>query len=236
MIRFYSPDITTTRVLTPDDSAHCVRVLRHVAGDIVEVVDGKGNLYTCVISVADPRATQLDITAVKAVPPHWGARVAVAVAPTKNIDRMEWAVEKMTEMGIDEIIPLLCHHSERKQVKPERLGKIIVSAMKQSLKTNLPTLHPMMTFDRLLEYSTDFNAKFIAHCDDDTQKRLLKTVLPAATDTLIVIGPEGDFSSSEIAAAKKAGFVAVSLGNSRLRTETAAITALATFHFINEQD
>lgn len=236
MIRFYSPDITTTRVLTPDDSAHCVRVLRHVAGDMVEVVDGKGNLYTCVISVADPRATQLDITAVKVVPPHWGARVAVAVAPTKNIDRMEWAVEKMTEMGIDEIIPLLCHHSERKQVKPERLGKIIVSAMKQSLKTNLPTLHPMMTFDRLLEYSTAFNAKFIAHCDDDTQKRLLKTVLPAATDTLIVIGPEGDFSPSEIAAAKKAGFVAVSLGNSRLRTETAAITALATFHFINEQD
>ena len=234
MIRFYSPHIATTRQLTPEDSAHCVRVLRHVAGDEIEVVDGEGNLYACVIADANPKATSVEIESVEKLPVHWPATVAVAVAPTKNIDRIEWLVEKMTEIGVDEIITLRCDHSERKEVKTERLLKIIVSAMKQSLKATLPRLQPMTPFGDMIERYKHFPARFIAHCDNDSEKKLLRQVLPPATDTIIIIGPEGDFSPAEISRAKAAGFVAVSLGKSRLRTETAALSALATFHFINE--
>lgn len=237
MIQFYAPDIAATLTLPPDDSAHCVRVLRAKPGDTVWVVDGHGHRYECRLTDADHRAAKVEIIGQLSVDKVWGADLTIAVAPTKNADRIEWLVEKLVEMGIDRIIPLLCDHSERKVLKPERIERIAVSAMKQSLKATLPVIEPLTPFAEALRIMTATSApqaRFIAHCEHDMPRLLLAREVIPELPTSIMIGPEGDFSEREIAAALEAGFKPVSLGECRLRTETAALTAVQTVHTIRQ--
>ena len=228
---FYTPDITGNEYTLPEEeSKHCIKVLRLEAGDRVSLIDGKGGFYTC--EIIQPNAKRCEVRCIEKIE-RYGQRefrVHIAIAPTKNIERIEWFLEKCTEIGIDEITPLLCEHSERKIIKPDRLEKVIVSAMKQSLKAYLPELHPMTPFDDFVQARRE-GVKCIAHCDEDNKKRLDEAYLPDQPIT-ILIGPEGDFSSREIELAKNNGFIPLTLGESRLRTETAGIVACHSINFI----
>lgn len=235
MHRFYAPDIAETSVLPEAESAHAVRVLRLVEGDMVEVVDGKGNMYECRISLAHSKKCEVEIVGQAAVPNHWGGAITVAVAPTKNLDRMEWMAEKATEMGIDRIIPLLCRHSERKELKTERLRKILVSAMKQSLKAVMPQLDEMTPIARMLADEALPQQRYIAYCDENTERRQFEACYRPLEDVVVLIGPEGDFSPEEVKMAIENGFVPVTFGNSRLRTETAALYAVAAAHALKQR-
>ncbi|MBQ4366590.1 MAG: 16S rRNA (uracil(1498)-N(3))-methyltransferase [Muribaculaceae bacterium] len=235
MPRFYCPDIATTLTLTEDESRHCVRVLRLAEGDSIEVVDGRGNLYTCRISMAHPKRCAIEVTGCISSPPHWGCRIVLAVAPTKMLDRMEWMVEKCVEMGVDRIVPLRCHNSERTEIKTERLKRVMVAAMKQSLKATLPQIDEMTPLVQLLQQPWEGD-RFMAYCDPELpreQRQLLPQLCKSGRDVMVLIGPEGDFSPEEVAAALAAGVVPVSLGESRLRTETAAVMACAGIHVVN---
>lgn len=232
MIRFYCPDIEQTPVMPEAESGHCVRVLRHQIGDTLEVIDGKGGLFTVRLIDANPKRAMVEIIERRQLPLYWKGKLAVAVAPTKNMDRMEWLIEKGTEVGFDDFIPLLCRYSERKEIKTSRLEKTAIAAMKQSLKAYLPTVRDMMPFAKFIDAYKDFPCKFIAHCIDDGEKKLLAKEYCPGKDTIILIGPEGDFSKEEIGMALNAGFMPVSLGDARLRTETAALTAIETFHIV----
>lgn len=233
MIRFYAPDILTTGSLPESDSAHCVRVLRMHSGDAVEVVDGHGNLYHCRLAEASARCATVEITGSEKLPRVWKSSVTIAVAPTKNADRIEWLVEKLVEIGVDRIVPLRCRHSERKNLNVERLRKIAVSAMKQSLKAVLPVVEDMTPFnDYMLSESAP--GRFIAYCDPTIERRLLAREYQPGIDTAILIGPEGDFSHKEITGALEAGWRPVTLGDNRLRTETAALVACDTCHIISQ--
>lgn len=216
------------------ESGHCVRVLRHQPGDTFEVVDGKGGLFTVRLVDPHPKRAMVEIVERKEQPCYWTGRIVLAVAPTKNMDRMEWLVEKATEVGMDGFVPLLCRFSERKEIKRERLEKTAVSAMKQSLKAALPEIEEMMPFARFIDQYRGFSGKFIAHCVDDGHRRLLSRECRPEEDTVVLIGPEGDFSPEEIKTALDAGFMPVSLGDARLRTETAALTALETLHIVRQ--
>lgn len=233
MIRFYAPDIADTLTLPESDSGHCVRVLRMRSGDELEVVDGRGNLYSCRLADDSPKHATVDILSCRALPRVWSSDITIAVAPTKNADRMEWLVEKLVEIGVDRIVPLRCRHSERKAINTERLRKIAVSAMKQSLKAVLPRIDDMTPFDQYLakEHSA---AKFIAYCDPSIPRQLLARKYTPGVDTAILIGPEGDFDPTEIRAALDGGWCAVTLGDNRLRTETAALVACDTCHIISQ--
>lgn len=233
MIQFYAPDIETTNMLPESDSQHCVRVLRMRAGDIIEVIDGKGFRYECKILDAHQKRTQIEIINKTNIPLSWNNNITIAVAPTKHLDRMEWLIEKMTEVGINNFIPLLCRHSERKEIKTERLEKIAISAMKQSLKAYLPKIVSMTP---IKEFITKYNAsqKFIAYCDTSIPRFLFSNEYQANQDTIILIGPEGDFSKEEINLALENGYKPISLGDNRLRTETAALVACNTCHIINQ--
>lgn len=229
---FYTPDILSNPELPEEEARHCTRVLRLGEGAEIDLTDGKGSFYKAVIEQAHPKHCLVSIT--RAIPcvPSWPFYLHLAVAPTKNIDRMEWLAEKATEIGIDAITYLNCRFSERKELKTERLGKILVSAMKQSLKATLPRLTGMTDFKTFVGQPFD-GRKFIAHCAPG-EKPLLKHACLPRENALVLIGPEGDFSTDEIRMAEEAGFTAVSLGESRLRTETAALTACQTLHFINQ--
>lgn len=228
---FYTPDIQGNNYqLDETESKHAVRVLRLANGDSIQLIDGKGNFYEARIVDAHPKKCRVEITKTVA---EFGKRnhyLHLAVAPTKNIDRFEWFLEKATEIGIDEITPVLCEHSERKVIKDERLEKVIVSAMKQSLKAYLPKLNPLTPIKDLLN-SNFQGKKFIAHCYDQ-DKRELKNELDESTDNLVLIGPEGDFSEEEIQLALSKQFIPISLGESRLRTETAAVVACHTVNLL----
>lgn len=232
MHRFYCPDIADTLTLGEEDSKHCVKVLRMAEGDTIEVVDGNGTLYTCRIAMAHPKRCAVEmVDSVKQLP-HWGCRITLAIAPTKNLDRIEWLVEKCVEMGIDRIIPLRCHNSERTVLKTERLKKIMVSAMKQSLKATLPQLDEMTPIEQVIGQAGS-GIRCIAYCDAllPREERLsLATAYKPGQDVTVLIGPEGDFSPDEVAMAREAGFVPVTLGESRLRTETAGLMAVAWIH------
>ena len=208
-----------------------MRVLRLVEGDEIEVIDGAGTLYRCRIAMAHAKHCGIEILSQKDCPPHWGSKIMVAVAPTKNLDRIEWMAEKCTEMGIDRITPLLCRHSERKVLKTERLHKILVAAMKQSLKALKPATNGPTAVRELLQRPFD-GQKFIAYCDGDNRTPLHNAYKPGS-NALILIGPEGDFSPEEVQLALAEGFIPVTLGESRLRTETAAMAATAFFNLIN---
>jgi len=230
---FYTPDLLTdTYRLSEEESKHCVRVLRLTEGEKLFLVDGKGLFCEAVIISANPKACILNVTNRKSNYAKRDYQLTIGVAPTKNIDRYEWFLEKATEIGIDIIIPLLSRYSERKEIKPERLEKVMVSAMKQSIKAYLPILNPMQTFKKTI--SDPFSGqKFIAHCYEG-EKPLLRDVVEKGKDVLILIGPEGDFSTEEVELAISEGFIPVSLGTSRLRTETAALAACHTVNLINQ--
>lgn len=230
---FYSPGIDTNPILPESDSQHCIRVLRYGEGDEIDIVDGNGYLYRCRIVDAHPKRTMVEIMEKKAVALPWSQYITIAVAPTKHIDRMEWLVEKLVEIGVNRIIPLKCRFSERKEIKEERLHKIAVSAMKQSLKAVLPDITPMMSFEKAISL-IDAPQRFIAYCSEEFQKKLLSAEYRPRQDVAILIGPEGDFSSEEIFKAVESGYCPVTLGETRLRTETAALYSCATFHIADE--
>ena len=229
---FYAPDIATNPELPEEEANHCVRVLRLNEGDEILVTDGKGTFYKAAIRRANTKHCEISILENWRQPALWNFKLHIAMAPTKNMDRMEWFVEKATEIGIDTITCLNCRFSERKEVKTARLEKILVSAMKQSQKATLPRLNGMTDFKRFISEPFD-GRKFIAHCEEE-EKPLLKHVYHPGENALILIGPEGDFSTEEIRLAEKNGFEAISLGESRLRTETAALVACHTIHVLNQ--
>ena len=230
---FYTPDISgETYALNEEESKHCARVLRLAAGDTIHLVDGRGNLYAAAITRAHDKRCEVKITAVQRGFGKRGYHLHVAIAPTKNVERYEWFLEKAAEIGVDEVTPLLCEHSERKAVKHERSEKVITAAVKQSLKAYHPKLNAMADFKTFVAQKFD-GKKCIAHCID-SPKILLKNTLKAGEKTLVLIGPEGDFSPAEVALAKQNGFTEVSLGSSRLRTETAGVAACAVAAFIND--
>lgn len=234
MIQFYAPDIESELTLPEEEARHCIKVLRTRSGDVIEVIDGKGHRFSCRLTDDNPRHATVEIETKTAVPLSWSTKITVAVAPTKNMDRMEWMVEKLTEIGINRIIPLHCRYSERKEIKIDRLQRIAVSAMKQSLKTVLPEITPMRSFNEVIQ-SSDAEQKFIAYCDPSIPRKLLSCEYrPVADSVLILIGPEGDFSKEEISSAITAGYMPISLGENRLRTETAAFNACDTIHIINQ--
>ncbi len=236
MIRFYAPDIETDTSLPEMESGHCCRVLRMKEGDTIHAVDGKGFAYECVITDANPKKTELKIVSRSEEKRHWEPRITLAVAPTKNIDRMEWLLEKATEIGIDRIIFLKCARSERKDVKTDRLNKILISAMKQSMKTTLPEFCGMKTFKEFikdLDSSKDESIKIMGYCSEEFPRKELVNVYEAGKNVTLLIGPEGDFSPEEVETSVKAGFIPATFGNTRLRTETAALYALAAIHVIN---
>lgn len=234
MYLFYCPDIETKHTLSEEESAHCVRVLRYTAGDEILITDGRGTTYTARITNPHPKHCDFEIIASEKQEKHHAFHLHIAIAPTKNIERMEWAIEKCVEIGVDEMTPLLCRFSERKQLRTDRLEKIILSAAKQSLTPYLPVLHELTPYDTFVREQAKLNQQnFIAHCYKD-EKRFLKDEMELSRDVLVLIGPEGDFSEKEVADALALGFVPVSLGNSRLRTETAAVVACHTAVLLNE--
>lgn len=242
MYLFYCPDIATTLTLSEEESAHCVQVLRRSAGDEILVTDGIGQLYHCVITNPHRKHCEVEIRSVEAPEPLHEGHIHMVIAPTKNIDRTELAIEKCVEMGVDELTLVLCEHSERKTVNMERLQKILVSAAKQSLKTRFPILHPLTKMTEL-QIEGD---KFIAHCMSDEEdeslqahyrssdsKHALQNEIVRGHQTTVLIGPEGDFSPEEVQWAIQNGYMPVSLGAARLRTETAAIVACHTAVLMN---
>ncbi len=230
---FYIPEITgNTVALDADESKHAVKVLRLSSGDQIQIVDGKGGFYLAEILDAHPKSCSISILETHKEFEKRDFSLHLAIAPTKNIDRFEWCLEKCTEIGVDTITPLLSAHSERKIIKPERLEKILVSAMKQSVKAYLPKLNELTRFEDLI--STGFQGeKYIAHCNDGEKPHLQKLV-SKGKDVLLLIGPEGDFSPEEVEQAKAAGFTEISLGKARLRTETAGVVACHIVNLANE--
>ena len=233
MALFYVPDIAEGWELPEEEAAHCLRVLRLSAGDELEITDGKGNLYKAEIASIQGKHCYVQAREVLSVPKSWRGNIHIAIAPTKNIDRIEWLAEKATEIGLDALTFLNCRFSERKVVKTDRIERIVVSAMKQSLKYTKPVVGAMVDFKQFVTEPRE-GAKYIAHCYDDSERLLLKDVLREGEDATVLIGPEGDFSPQEVEFAVKAGYIPVSLGSSRLRTETAGLAACHTFILKNE--
>jgi 16S rRNA (uracil1498-N3)-methyltransferase len=231
---FYTPDIAPSHpqyFLNEEESKHAVRVLRLEIGAEVQLIDGKGGLYTAQIKDAHPKRTILQITNVVTEYSKRNHYLHIAIAPTKNLDRLEWFLEKATEIGIDEISLIVCQRSERKEAKTERLNKIITAAIKQSLKAYHPVLNEPIALNKFLTLPFD-GQKFIAHCED-SQKASLTNEIQKQGKYLILIGPEGDFSPAEIDSALHNGYKAITLGESRLRTETAALEACFEVNFLN---
>lgn len=233
MIIFYAPDIERTLTLPESDSQHAVRVLRMMPGDPIEVIDGAGHRFSCRLLDTHSKHAAVEIIGRHDMPLSWSQQITVAVAPTKHMDRMEWMVEKLTEIGVNRIVPLLSERSERKVIKTERLEKIAVSAMKQSLKSVLPIIDPLTPVNNFIT-ECDTGQRFIAHCDNGSPRNLLARAYHAFTPAAIMIGPEGDFTPAEVELALAQGWLPVTLGDNRLRTETAAVVACDTFHIIDQ--
>ena len=230
---YYAPDISgDLYTMSAEESKHLVRVMRMKISDKVRFTDGVGYFYDYEIIDPNPKACQVSILAKHKGDDTRSWKLQMAVAPTKNISRFEWFLEKATELGIDTITPMICRHSERKEVKINRLDRVVVAAMKQSLKSNIPILEETKRFEGVIK--TPFEGeKYIAYIDPAVNLELSKAYSPGA-DVLILIGPEGDFNPKEVEQARQAGFTPVRLGTSRLRTETAAIVACHTIHLINQ--
>lgn len=230
---FYIPEISGDLVtLDETESKHAIKVLRMSVGDRVQIVDGKGGIYDAKIADVHPKKCQLSIVSSQKESSRKNYRLHIAIAPTKNIARFEWFLEKTTELGIDEITPLLTEQSERKVLKYDRLEKILVAAMKQSQKTFLPRLNKLISFEDFIQQTVE-KEKFIAHCFDG-EKKHLKNAIRKENDLLVLIGPEGDFSLEEVVFAKQNGFEEISLGYERLRTETAGVVACHIANLMNE--
>ena len=223
-------------ILSDSESQHCTKVLRHRCGDKIDVIDGKGTLFFCEIVDDNPRGVRARILDSL---PSYGSHpyhLTLAVCPTKNMDRIEWFLEKATEIGVDRIIPLIGDRSERRIMKTERGEKILLSAAKQSLKGAVPVLEQPIEVREFLEQSVPSSVNLIAHCIEEGERKSIKDVLDALPDDntrpiVVMIGPEGDFSPEEVALAEERGFVPVSLGDSRLRTESAGVFAASAVYY-----
>lgn len=229
---FYFPNSPgQTIVLPADESRHLVKVLRKKSGDIVHATDGQGNLIEARIMDENHRGVTLEKLTEKKQPKR-SYELTLVVAPVKNNDRLEWCIEKATEIGVSRIVPVLCERSERKRIKRDRLERIAISAMKQSNQFFLPVVDELTSFSEFIDQA-DGSMKFIAHCEENLErKQLIEEVAPEKATT-VLIGPEGDFSQHEIDLALKAGFMPVALGNTRLRTETAAIYSATILAAVN---
>ena len=229
---FYAPDINSLRyTLSEEESRHAVKVLRLAAGGRLHLVDGRGTLYEAEVETPSPRGCEVRIVGST---PEFGRRgysLTMAVAPTKNSDRFEWFLEKATEVGLDGVVPIECANSERRVFNPARATKVLASAMKQSLKAYLPKLAPLTSVRELIERPFD-GVKLIAHCREG-ERTPITEALPPHKDALILIGPEGDFTAEEVGLAVENGFIPISLGESRLRTETAALVAVTAAYLAN---
>ena len=232
MIQFYAPDIAETLTLPESDSRHAVKVLRMSEGESLQAIDGRGHVYTCRLVDAHHKHAGVEIVSCQEQPLPWGQQLTVAVAPTKHMDRMEWLVEKMTEIGVNRIVPLLCDRSERRELKTERLEKIAVSAMKQSLKAWLPVIDPLTPLRQAVGIMPEAQ-RYVGYCDDAVERRDLARTYQPERDTMIFIGPEGDFSPAEIEMLLGNGVIPVTFGDNRLRTETAALYALTACHVLD---
>ncbi len=230
---FFTPDIGSANIYTlpEQESKHCVRVLRLSEGDKINLTDGVDNMYEGEILDANHKACALQIINKIAEYEKRRYYLHVAIAPTKNIDRYEWFLEKATEIGIDEITPIISEHSERKQIKPDRLERVIVAAMKQSLKAYKPQLNPLIDMGSFLNNQVGSEFKGIAHCNAG-DKKLVKEIYKPGQNAVLLIGPEGDFSPEEVKLAINSGFEEISLGASRLRTETAGVVAAHTISLL----
>jgi 16S rRNA (uracil1498-N3)-methyltransferase len=233
---FYTPEIQPahpTFMLSEEESKHAIRVLRLTVGEKIHLIDGRGGLYETEIIEAHPKRTTLRVLSVQENFGKSTYEIHMAVAPTKNIDRIEWFLEKATEIGLTSYTPIICEHSERKEVKVERLEKVAIAAMKQSLKAYLPKIKPATSFSKFIqEIKDETYTKGIAHCVDSEKKYISNTFAPRGK-YLILIGPEGDFSEKEISQAIEAGFIPLSLGEARLRTETAALASVLEVSLLN---
>lgn len=235
---FYVPDAANVNELPEEEAQHAVRVLRMGMGDELMLMDGQGTFYRATITESTKKRCLYHIEETLPQPRQWQPHLHLAVAPTKNMDRMEWLAEKATEIGFDELTFLNCRWSERTAIKTERIDKILISAMKQSHKAWKPLLNGMTDFKAFLQNVQDKPVqKYICHCHEEATlhpKLPLKDVLQTGKDTLILIGPEGDFSLDEVQIAESQGFQSVTLGKSRLRTETAALVAVHLMNLANQ--
>lgn len=232
---FFNSEITEATqqlIFSKEESRHIVRVLRKKENDILHITNGKGFLFSAKISIASDKKCLANIVSTEAKKKPWSYYLHIAIAPTKNNDRLEWFLEKATEIGIDEITPIICQNSERRVVKLERLEKIVQSAMKQSLKFTLPKINSPIKFKDFINQNCKEKI-CIAHCEEG-EKTLLKNTIKPSEKTTILIGPEGDFSSEEIKKSLEKKYISISLGNSRLRTETAGLVVVQTISLINQ--
>lgn len=234
MIQFYTPDIETTGQMPEEEAGHALRVLRMKKGDELVSTDGLGHRFRSRIAAASKKGVTLEILEREEIPNHWPCRIEICIAPTKNADRIEWFLEKAVEIGVDRVTLLNTAHSERKKINTDRLEKILVSAMKQSLKTVKPELVGPVKFADMLKEPFD-GESYMGYCSEDVERVPLACRYETGTAARILIGPEGDFSPDEAQAALEAGFVPVTFGDSRLRTETAGLFALQTVHIINQR-
>ena len=228
---FYAPDIEQTQELPTEEAIHAIRVLRLKEGEELLITDGKGTFYDAELSLASQKHCKIKISNAHPEKKLWKRSIHLVVAPTKSIDRIEWLVEKATEIGVDKISFLNCDNSERHIIKSERIEKIVIAAMKQSHKATKPVIEEMMNFDKFIKKPFK-GQRFIAHCylesdiSKSTEKPFLGEIVNSEEDTQVLVGPEGDFSIDEVRKAINAGFQSISLGESRLRTETAALVAV----------
>lgn len=230
---FYTPDISSNEyVLNEEESRHCTKVLRLGIGSLVYLIDGVGGLYKAEITAEHKKHVSLNVIETKQGYQKRNHHLHIAIAPTKNIDRLEWFLEKATEIGIEEITPVICDRSERKIVKEDRLYKVITSAVKQSLQAYHPALNPQMPLSAFLKQQND-SLKMIAHCVENEPRQFIADVAKAGERYTILIGPEGDFTGHEIETALQSGYKPLTLGNTRLRTETAGLAACFEVNYLN---
>lgn len=234
MIQFYAPDIESDNILPEVESGHCCRVLRKKEGDEVIVTDGKGKRFRCVITHAHPKHTEVELISIETIDSSRNYTLTIAVAPTKNNDRIEWLLEKAIEIGVDKFVFLRCDRSERKVINLERLEKVAVSAMKQCQGVRMPELSEMTDIRKFIDSRKDFGENFFGYCSKEFPRLEFVKEYKGGGDIAVMIGPEGDFTLEEVEKAVKNGFKPVTFGESRLRTETAALYAVAAVAVINQ--
>lgn len=233
---FYAPNIEQDRYLPEEEAKHIFRVLRLSNGDYIKITDGKGHFFLAEITETGKNKAAVSILEKEIIAKNWDSNFIVAIAPTKQFDRMEWMLEKMVEIGIDRVVFLKSERSERKNIKAERLEKIAVSAIKQSLKSYIPKIEVDVDYKTFIKETRSIDAnKMIAHCIDEIEKDDIHRIIfnSDKKNSIVLIGPEGDFSEREVNLAIENGYKSISLGKSRLRSETAAIFALSNMHIVN---
>lgn len=225
---FYSQTISDNIIeLSEEETRHCIKVLRYNVGNIISVIDGKGNLYKAEIETIKTNKISAKIKELVHQEKEHNYNLHLVIAPTKNIERTELIIEKAIEIGVDIISPIICDRSERKTINIERFNKIAIAAIKQSYKTKLPLINPLISFNNFIKQVDNSDQKFIAHCKTDASKSFLSNQIIKNSSYTLLIGPEGDFSEEEINKAQRSGYFSVSLSKYRLRTETAAILAVS---------